>query len=117
SDLKRPGLAKKTARKLKSRGFSIVRIGNDSHGPPPGVQVRIRYTAKTRSEALTAAAQFTNVDMESTGDGPIVDVVLGTAFTGLRKAKTVNAELKTPRPLPCDQTPSPTRTDGGPRGR
>lgn len=112
---KRPGLAKRTARKLKKRGFAIVRIGNDSHGPPPGTQVRIRYADTTRREARTAATQFKNAEMKSTGGDSVVDVVLGSAFTGLRKAKAAKADLKTPQPLPCNQaTPSGTPSSDRP---
>ncbi len=110
---KRAGLAGRTARKLKKRGFAIVQVANDSDGPRHGKQVRIRYSGNSKPQALTLASQFRSVDMKKvSGDDDVVDVVLGGKFTKLRRSRAVKAELKTPRPLPCNSATSnsPTAT-------
>lgn len=109
---KRVGLAGRTARALKKRGFTIVQIANDSDGPKHGKEVRIRYSGAAKAQALTLALQFRTVDMKKiSGDDDVVDVILGRKFTKLRRAKAVKAALKTPRPLPCN-SPAATASTG-----
>lgn len=113
------GLASRTARELKRRGFAVKEVANDPVGLPIEGVARIRYgpSSTARAELLAfyvPGAELVEVDR----DGPKIDLAMGAAFTGLAPQLEVDAALNDPEPElvgpGCAPTPSVagTSTDG-----
>ncbi|WP_280269620.1 LCP family protein [Nocardia wallacei] len=81
------GLANTTATKLSNQGFQIYSTGNYAAGTVS--TTRVRYSAGHEAEAATVASAIPGASMEAaSGLGSIVEVVLGSDFTGTVKAPT-----------------------------
>ena len=103
----RPGLAGSTADLLRQRGFRIVGVGNAAR---LSGRSQVRYGTRDALAARIASVQLPSAVLVA--DKKIsrrVDIVLGSAFRGLRSpaqvaAATKRAKLPTPRPAssgPC----------------
>lgn len=91
------GLASKTARELKRRGFAIKEVANDPVGIPIEGVARIRYgpSSALRAELLAyyvPGAELVEIERE----GPKIDLALGAAFIGIAPQPEVDAALNTP---------------------
>lgn len=109
------GLANTTATKLSNQGFQIYSTGNYAGGTIP--TTRVRYSAGHEAEAATVASAIPGATMEAaSGLGSIVEVALGSDFSGTVKAPTpfgnplpevptapsTGASGETPATLPSD---------------
>lgn len=91
------GLASKTARELKQRGFDIKEVANDPVGIPIEGVARIRYgpSSTLRAELLAyyvPGAELVEIDRS----GPKIDIALGAAFVGVAPQPDVDSSLNTP---------------------
>ena len=91
------GLASKTARELKRRGFAIKEVANDPVGIPIEGVARIRYgpSSALRAELLAyyvPGAELVEIERE----GPKIDLALGAAFIGIAPQPEVDAALNAP---------------------
>lgn len=91
------GLASRTARDLKKRGFQIEEVANDPVGIPIEGVARIRYgpSSAKRAELLAyyiPGAQLVQIDR----GGPKVDVALGADFVAIAPQPDVDAAIGTP---------------------
>jgi hypothetical protein len=110
------GLASKTARELKKRGFDIREVANDPVGMPIEGIARIRYgpSAQARAELLAyyvPGAELVELDRK----GPKVDLALGALFDGIAPQTEVDAALDAPEAVVsgpgCLPTPDATAID------
>lgn len=88
------GLASKTARDLKKRGFVIKEVANDPAGLPIEGVARIRYGPKgaKRAELLSyyvPGAELVELDRK----GTTVDLALGDGFTFIPPQPDIDATL------------------------
>ncbi|MEU4341362.1 LCP family protein [Nocardia sp. NPDC023852] len=75
------GVANKASTKLGNQGFQIYNTGNYSNGT--ATTSKIRYAAGHEAEAATVASAIPGTTLEQASDlGGIIEVVLGTDFTG-----------------------------------
>lgn len=91
------GLASKTARELKRRGFAVKEVANDPVGIPIEGVARIRYgpSSALRAELLAyyvPGAELVEIERE----GPKIDLALGAAFVGIAPQPEVDAALNAP---------------------
>ncbi|MEC3955279.1 LCP family protein [Nocardia sp. CDC153] len=97
------GIAGTTATKLANQGFQIYSTGNYADGV--SAKTKVRYSGGHEAEAGTVASAIPGAVLEpASGLGSIVEVVVGSDFTGTVKAPTAFGQ-----PLP--DTPSDA---GGP---
>ncbi|MEU7630867.1 LCP family protein [Nocardia sp. NPDC049220] len=76
-----PGMANKASTKLNNQGFQIYNTANYSHGTSS--TSKVRYAAGYEAEAATVASAIPGATLEQATDlGGIIEVVLGTDFTG-----------------------------------
>lgn len=109
-----PGIANTSATKLSNQGFQIYNVGNYSGGTIS--TTKVRYSSGLEAEAATVASAIPGATIESTGGlGSIVEVALGSDFTG-----TVHAPTTFGSPLPevptsssgsADETPAALPSD------
>ncbi|WP_324193952.1 LCP family protein [Nocardia blacklockiae] len=82
-----PGIANTSATKLSSQGFQIYNVGNYSGGTIAATKVR--FSSGLEAEAATVASAIPGATLESTaGLGSIVEVALGSDYTGTVRAPT-----------------------------
>ncbi|MEV6772891.1 LCP family protein [Nocardia sp. NPDC051030] len=82
-----PGLANTTATKLSNQGFQIYSTGNYADGTSP--KTIVRYSSGHEAAAATVASAIPGATLESTtGLGSIVEVVLGSDYTGTVRTPT-----------------------------
>ncbi|WP_067886593.1 LCP family protein [Nocardia vaccinii] len=96
------GTASATATKLAAPGFQIYRVDTYPRGKLSSTLVR--YSSGHRDEAATVAAALPGAKLQVTSDlGSIVQVVLGTNFTGaVRTPPTFGTPLPTIASTPPD---------------
>ncbi|BCK52847.1 LCP family protein [Nocardia wallacei] len=103
-----PGIANTSATKLSNQGFQIYNVGNYSGGTIS--TTKVRYSSGLEAEAATVASAIPGATIESTsGLGSIVEVALGSDFTG-----TVHAPTSFGNPLPEVPTSSASSSDETP---
>ncbi len=91
------GLASKTARELKRRGFAIKEVANDPVGIPIEGVARIRYGPSSLLRAELLAYYVPGAELvEIERDGPKIDLALGAAFVGIAAQPEVDAVLNMP---------------------
>ncbi len=91
------GLASRTARDLKRRGFDIREVANDPVGIPIKGVARIRYGPSSQLRAELLAYHVPGAELvEIKRDGPKIDLALGADFVGLAPRPEVDAALNTP---------------------
>ena len=91
------GLASKTARDLKKRGFAVKEVANDPVGIPIEGVARIRYGPSSLLRAELLAYYVPGAELiEIERDGPKIDLALGAAFVGIAAQPEVDAVLNTP---------------------
>jgi hypothetical protein len=90
------GLASKTARDLKKRGFVIKEIANDPAGLPIEGVARIRYGSKGAKRAELLSYYFPGAELvELDRSGTKVDLALGDSFTFIPPQPDIDAALNT----------------------
>ncbi|WP_306364636.1 LCP family protein [Nocardia sp. CC227C] len=106
------GIASTTATKLANQGFQIYSTGNYAEGS--SATTKVRYSGSDQeAAAATVASAIPGASLESTtGLGSIVEVVLGSDFTGTVRSPTtfgetlpdtpISAAEETPITLPSD---------------
>ncbi|WP_052373472.1 LCP family protein [Nocardia otitidiscaviarum] len=106
------GIASTTATKLANQGFQIYSTGNYAEGS--STTTKVRYSGSDQeAAAATVASAIPGASLESTtGLGSIVEVVLGSDFTGTVKTPTTFGQTlpdapastaeETPITLPSD---------------
>lgn len=103
---KKDGLAARTAAQLRSRGFTVDKIANDSSGRTIKVaEVRHGPSGKSRAAIVTPlGGKGTAVVADKRKDAS-VDLVLGTGFTTLGPAPKPSGKPMCPAPS-ASATPS-----------
>lgn len=82
----KPGLATAVGAALRSRGFRVATIGNAAGGPPVTVAAEVRAAKVRTAQARAVAAWFDGARVVTDErSGQRVDVVLGAAYSHLRK--------------------------------
>lgn len=90
------GLASKTARELKKRGFEVKDVANDPVGLPVEGVARIRYGPSSAKRAELLAFYVPGAELvEMERSGPKIDLAIGDAFTGIAPQAEVDAALTT----------------------
>ena len=111
---KTPGLAGTTADTLRARGFTIKNVDNVSgNAQIPGVgELRFGPTGKASAQLLEY--YFPGAVLKNDGRSKrVVDVVIGTGFTGVTDDATVAAKKASPTPsLSGPGCPTPVATSG-----
>ncbi len=88
------GLASKTARDLKKRGFVIKDVANDPAGLPIEGVARIRYGPKAAKRAELLSYYLPGAELvEIERSGTVVDLALGNAFTFVPPQPDIDATL------------------------
>lgn len=88
------GLASKTARDLKKRGFVIKDVANDPAGLPIEGIARIRYGPKGEKRAQLLSYYFPGAELvELERPGTKIDVALGDSFTFIPPQPDIDAAL------------------------
>lgn len=91
------GLASKTARELKQRGFDVKEVANDPVGIPIESVARIRFGPSSAQRAELLAYYVPGAELvEIDRGGPKIDLALGAAFVGIAAQPDVDAALNTP---------------------
>ncbi|WP_040803514.1 LCP family protein [Nocardia concava] len=81
------GIAGTTATKLANQGFGIYSTGNYADGV--SAKTKVRYSSGHEAEAATVASALPGATLEpASGLGSIVEVVVGSDFTGTVKVPT-----------------------------
>ncbi|WP_369634112.1 LCP family protein [Nocardia sp. JMUB6875] len=81
------GIAGTTATKLANQGFQIYSTGNYADGV--SAKTKVRYSSGHEAEAATVASSIPGAILEpASGLGSIVEVVVGSDYTGTVKAPT-----------------------------
>ncbi|MFJ1458426.1 LCP family protein [Nocardia sp. N2S4-5] len=109
-----PGIANTSATKLSSQGFQIYNVGNYSGGTIS--TTKVRYSSGLEAEAATVASAIPGATIESTsGLGSIVEVALGSDYTGTVHAPTAFGstlpEVPTSSASSSDETPAALPSD------
>lgn len=82
-----PGIAATAATKLSNQGFQIYSTGNYSEGT--STTTKVRYSSGYEAAAATVASSIPGASLEeTTGLGSIVELVLGSSYSGTVKAPT-----------------------------
>lgn len=90
------GLASKTARDLKKRGFVIKDVANDPAGLPIEGVARIRYGPKGAKRAELLSYYVPGAELvEMERPGTVVDLALGDSFTFVPPQPDIDATLNT----------------------
>ena len=88
------GLASKTARDLKKRGFVIKDVANDPAGLPIEGVARIRYGPKGAKRAELLSYYVPGAELvEMERPGTVVDLALGDSFTFVPPQPDIDATL------------------------
>lgn len=88
------GLASKTARDLKKRGFVIKDVANDPAGLPIEGVARIRYGPKAAKRAELLSYYVPGAELvEMERPGTVVDLALGDSFTFVPPQPDIDATL------------------------
>ena len=88
------GLASKTARDLKKRGFVIKDVANDPAGLPVEGVARIRYGPKGAKRAELLSYYVPGAELvEMERPGTVVDLALGDSFTFVPPQPDIDATL------------------------
>ncbi len=91
------GLASKTARDLKKRGFVIRDVANDPVAMPIEGVARIRYGPSSAKRAELLSYYFPGAELvELDRSGPKVDVALGDAYVLIPPQPDIDAILNKP---------------------
>lgn len=93
------GLASKTARELKKRGFAVLDVANDPVGLPIEGVARIRYGPNSTQRAELLAYYIPGAELvEIDRTGPKIDLAIGDLFTQIAPEAEVEAALNAPTP-------------------
>jgi len=93
----RAGLARSTARTLRTRGFGIGSVANDPLGKTITTVGEIRYGAKGKDNALLMRYYIVGATLvQDQRNDATVDVALGQKFQGIPDQKVIDAALAKP---------------------
>lgn len=93
------GLASKTARELKKRGFTVLEVANDPVGLPIEGVARIRYGPNSTQRAELLAYYIPGAELvEIERKGPKIDLAIGDLFTEVAPQAEVDSTLNAPTP-------------------
>ena len=105
----RQGLAGRVSSDLKARGFGTLKVANDplKKTVPGAAEIRFGPAGESAAETVRRQVEGATVVVDDRKDAT-VDLVLGQAFTALRKAEEASAA---PTPAPsASAVPSPAAT-------
>lgn len=109
------GLASKTARELKKRGFAIKEVANDPVGMPIDGVARIRYGAAGAARAELLAYYVPGAELvELDRPGTKVDLAIGALFDGIAPQTEVDAALDAPQETVSGPGCTSAPASGGP---
>ncbi|MFI6870423.1 LCP family protein [Nocardia sp. NPDC050406] len=101
-----PGVAATAATKFSNQGFQIYSTGNYSEGT--STSTKVRYSSGHEAAAATVASSIPGASLEETsGLGSIVEVVLGSNFSGTVKAPTEFGEVLPDAPISTGGSAAP----------
>ena len=94
------GLASKTARELKKRGFTVKDVANDPVAMPIDGIARIRFGPSSAKRAELLAYYVPGAELvELDRPGPKIDLAMGDQFTGIAPQAEVDAVLNAPEAI------------------
>ncbi|MGV9413046.1 LCP family glycopolymer transferase [Nocardia sp. NPDC003693] len=92
------GLASTTATKLSNKGFQIYSTGNNPDGTI--ATTKVRYSSGHEAAAATVASAIPGATLESaTGLGSIVEVVIGSDYSGTVRTPTAFGQVLPDTPV------------------
>lgn len=94
------GLASRTARQLRDRGFKVAKIANDPTGRTVSGVGEIRYGPKAAKRAQLLALYVPGAELVALDrPGLKVDLAMGDGFTGVAPQTEVDVALTAPSPV------------------